>query len=205
MTHDSPLTYLKHCPSKVVKLFFFQPKGNLSFGESISLMNLYEKFMAIYIFFWEEVFHLSLDFQKSPKAPPVWKLMNSKELKVLQEFDLNYPLAPREIIYLQVKKVGNWEAKLIAQGHEVAWSIIISDTKIRRSPCMSFCGMSISQECSFRALLTREGPEEAWDAFWWGQFQLNWQPWPPSFPMPAHSALSGPHLLPKVSFQWDQG
>jgi hypothetical protein len=33
--------------------------------------------------------------------------MNSKELNILQEFDLNYPLAPREIIYLQVKKVGN--------------------------------------------------------------------------------------------------
>lgn len=30
-------------------------------------MNLYEKFMAIYIFFWEEVFHLSLDFQKVQK------------------------------------------------------------------------------------------------------------------------------------------
>ena len=124
-------------------------------------MNLYEKFMAIYIFIWEEVSHLSLDFQKSPKSPPVWKLMNSKELKIIPEFDLNYPLAPREIIYLQVKKVGNWEAKLIAQGQEVAWSIIISDTKIRQSPCMSFCGLSISQECSFRALLTSERPEEA--------------------------------------------
>ena len=160
--------------------------------------------MAIYVFFWEEVSHLSLDFQKSPKAPPVWKLMNSKELKILQEFDLNYPLAPREIIYLQVKKVGNWEAKLIAQGHEVAWSIIISDTKIRWSPCMSFCGMSISQECSFRALLTREGPEEAWDACWWGQFQLNWhRPFPPHpFPCPPTLPSQAPHLLPKISFQW---
>lgn len=59
MTHDSPLTYLKHSPSKIVKLFFFfQPKGNLSSGESISLMNLYEKFMAIYVFFWKSpTFH----------------------------------------------------------------------------------------------------------------------------------------------------
>ena len=59
MTHDSPLTYLKHFPSKIVKFFFFfQPKGNLSSGESISLMNLYEKFMAIYVFFWKSpTFH----------------------------------------------------------------------------------------------------------------------------------------------------
>jgi hypothetical protein len=58
MTHDSPLTYLKHFPSKIVKLFFSQPKGNLSSGESISLMNLYEKFMAIYVFFWKSpTFH----------------------------------------------------------------------------------------------------------------------------------------------------
>ena len=70
-------------------------------------MNLYEKLMDIHIFLWEKGSHLSLASQKGPAAPPRLKLMNSKELKILQEFDLNYPSLPSEIIYLQLEKVGN--------------------------------------------------------------------------------------------------
>lgn len=78
-------------------------------------MNLYEKLVGIYLFFWEVGSHLSLNAQKDPKAPQCLKLMNSQELKILQKFDLNYPSPPSVIIYLQVEKVRNGEAKLLAQ------------------------------------------------------------------------------------------
>lgn len=60
--------------------------------------------------------------------------------------------------------------------------------------------MSISQECPFRALLTREGPEEARMPADEVNFNSTDPPHSPCFPMPAHSALST-LPLPEVSFQ----